>query len=179
MMVCLCPPGGCGRLVADATAGDREAGNELASKFYPLAVAIARRAFGANRPEDVEDAVQSAMLKLVRNLGKWRGKCPFCKFAAVVFARRVIEWGRGTQLTVPLADVDPPDHRGPPLDAELPAKISAALNEFPPDWQRAWWLIQDGASQDEAGRAVGKAARTIRVWMAEIRDKLAEVVDIG
>ena len=179
MMVCLCPPGDCKRLVTDALAGNREAGNELASKFYPLTVAIARRAFGTNRPEDVEDAVQAAMLKLVRNMGKWRGECPFCKFASVVLGRRVIEWGRGIRLTVPLADVDPPDHRGPPVDLDLLVKISAALNEFPPDWQQAWWLIQDGVSQDEAGRAVGKAARTIRVWMAEIRDKLAEVVDGG
>ena len=80
-------PAGCGcTWRATATAGDA-----LARKFTALVRSIVQRVLGPGRREEWDDACQAVFLRVFTNLGKWEERCPFCKWLAVVAARRAID----------------------------------------------------------------------------------------
>src|SRR5262249_25743476 len=86
-----CPPYDCAGRVRGCWAGDRRAGDELVKKFSRLVQAIVQRRLGSERRGDWEDACQAVFLRVFSRLDRWDGRCPFCKWMAVVAAHRIID----------------------------------------------------------------------------------------
>jgi DNA-directed RNA polymerase specialized sigma24 family protein len=131
---------------------------------------------GREGREDLEDARQAIFLRTFANLDKWDGQCPFCKWLAVVAARRSIDLAQATETSVPLSH-DVPDLRpasSPPGVAEC---IEKTLSQLPPDWRRAFDLGVQGAPREEIARAVGRSVRTVHYWLAEIRERLQHCLE--
>lgn len=174
MFQCDCPPDDCAARVRDFLAGDRPAGDALARKFSPLVRAVVARVLGHSRREDWDDACQTIFLRLFGNLHRWEGKCPFCKWLAVVAARRAIDLGRLTEPAgrVPLEQI--PDQRPAAPDRETIERIEAVVGRFPAEWRQVWdgWLA--GEKREEMARRLGKSLRTIQYWLAEMLDQLRE-----
>jgi DNA-directed RNA polymerase specialized sigma24 family protein len=133
MFQCDCPPDDCAGRVKAFLGGDRSAGDELARKFTPVVRAVVSRVLGLGRREDWDDACQTIFLRLFTNLGRWEGRCPFCKWLAVVAARRAIDLGRlptvETGRTQALEQV--PDLRPESPDPETMARIEQTVARFP------------------------------------------------
>jgi RNA polymerase sigma factor (sigma-70 family) len=158
-------------------AGDKSAGDELATAFQPLVRAIVHQVLGITRQEDWEDSVQTVFLKLFGNLAKWQGRCPFCKFVAVVAGRRCIDWVRCERRMAPLPSAELIDHRGAPLSNALVAQLERVLATCPANLQLTWQLYSKGMRTEEIAARMGRSARTVRNWLAEIREQLAQCLN--
>jgi RNA polymerase sigma-70 factor (ECF subfamily) len=176
MFQCDCPPDDCDGRVRRYLDGDRGAGDALARKFTPLVRAVAMRVLGPGRREEWDDACQAIFLRLFSNLHRWERKCPFCKWLAVVAARRAIDLSRLSEPAgrVPLAQV--PDPRPAPPDRETIERIESAVGHFPPEWREVWegWLA--GERREEIARRAGKSLRTVQYWLAEMLDQLRDAL---
>jgi RNA polymerase sigma-70 factor, ECF subfamily len=174
MFQCDCPPDDCAGRVRLYLAGDRAAGDDLARKFTPLVRSIVQRVLGPGRREDWDDACQAIFLRLFTNLHRWEQRCPFCKWLAVLAARRAIDLSRLPDPPDRLPPGDIADPRPPPPDRETVQRIEQAVARFPPEWRRTWeWWLQ-GLRRDEMARRAGKSLRTIQYWLAEMLDQLRE-----
>jgi RNA polymerase sigma-70 factor (ECF subfamily) len=174
MFQCDCPPDDCAARVKAFLAGDRSAGDALAHKFSPLVRAVVARVLGTGRREDWDDACQTIFLRLFGNLHRWEGRCPFCKWLAVVAARRAIDLGRlpTTSNRFPLEQV--PDSRPDPPDQETIDRIEQVVQRFPPQWRQVWQWWAQGERREEMARRTGKSLRTIQYWLAEMLDQVRE-----
>ena len=173
MFQCDCPPYDCAGRVQLYLAGDRDAGDELVRKFAPLVQSIVHRVLGPGRREQWEDACQAVFLRLFANLGRWEQRCPFCKWLAVVAARRAIDLGRLAEPADRLPAEDIADPRPPP-DPETVERIERIVSRFPPEWRRVWEMWVQGLAREEMARRVGKSLRTVQYWLAEMLDQLRE-----
>lgn len=177
MFQCDCPPKDCAGCVRAFLHGNRGAGDALARKFTPLVQAVVARVLGPSRRGEWEDACQTIFLRLFSNLHRWEGKCPFCKWLAVVAARRAIDLSRlGDPVECrPLEQV--PDHREEPPDRETIDRIATIVAKFPPQWREIWegWLA--GERREDLARRVGKSLRTVQYWLAEMLDTVRESLD--
>lgn len=176
MFECDCPPDDCAARADAYLAGDRAAGDALARKFSPLVRAVVARVLGPSRREDWDDACQAIFLRLFSNLHRFEGRCPFCKWLAVVAARRAIDLGRLTEPAgrVPLGQVA--DSRPPPPDPETIERIQQAVARFPAEWQQVWEWWAQGERREVMARRAGKSLRTIQYWLAEMLDQLREAL---
>lgn len=145
--------------------------------FRPLVMAIVKRALGPARRQDWEDLVQAVLLKLFRNLGKWQEGCPFCKFVAVLAGRRCIDWLRCERPMAAFAPEMLVDHRGPPVSEAVIARLECVAATFPANLQVAWRSHCEGLKTEDIAVRVGRAARTVRLWLAEVRRELAKCLD--
>lgn len=174
MFQCDCPPDDCAAKVHQYLAGKRCAGDALARKFAPLVRSIVQRVLGPGRRGEWDDACQAIFLRLFSNLGKWEERCPFCKWLAVVAARRAIDLGRLPDPMARLPDSDIADPRPAAPDRETIERIEQTVARFPPEWRCVWeWWVQ-GMRRDEMARRSGKSLRTIQYWLAEMLDQLRE-----
>jgi RNA polymerase sigma factor (sigma-70 family) len=174
MFQCDCPPDNCAARVSLYLAGDRAAGDALVCKFTPLVRSIVQRVLGPERREEWDDACQTIFLRLFANLKKWEERCPFCKWLAVVAARRAIDLSRVVNPVQRLPLEEIADPRPAPPDRETIERIEQAVAALPPEWQQLWeWWVQ-GVRRDEMARRSGKSLRTIHYWLAEMLDQLRE-----
>jgi RNA polymerase sigma-70 factor (ECF subfamily) len=171
MFRCDCPPDDCAARVRRFLAGDRGAGDELARKFTPLVRAIVRRVLRSRYRGEWADACQAVFLRVFERLDRWEGRCPFCKWLAVVAARRAID-ARDPHPTRALPPREIVDRRPPPLSSETIARLERALADLPPELRRAYDMDVQGATREEIARAEGKSVRTIQYWLAAVRDRL-------
>jgi RNA polymerase sigma-70 factor (ECF subfamily) len=176
MFECDCPPDDCAGRVALYLEGDRDAGDALARKFAPLVRSIVQRVLGPARREEWDDACQAIFLRLFANLHKWEKRCPFCKWLAVVAARRAIDLGRLSEgmHRLPLEDVADP--RPAPPDRETIERIEQAVARFPLEWRKVWDGWVQGLRREEMARLSGKSLRTIHYWLAEMLDHVRETL---
>jgi RNA polymerase sigma-70 factor (ECF subfamily) len=174
MFQCDCPPDNCADKVRRYLAGDRASGDALAEKFGPLVRGIVQRVLGPARREEWDDACQAIFLRLFTNLEKWEERCPFCKWLAVVAARRAIDLGRlpDPMRRLPLGDV--PDSRPPAPDRETLERIEQTVARFPPEWRQVWDWWAQGMRREEMAKRAGKSLRTVQYWLAEMLDQLRE-----
>jgi RNA polymerase sigma-70 factor (ECF subfamily) len=174
MFECDCPPGDCAGLARAYLEGDREAGDALARKFAPVVRAIVARVLGPGRREEWEDACQTIFLRLFTNLNRWEQRCPFCKWLAVVAARRAIDLSKLTEPTtrIPLEQV--PDPRPAPPDPETLERIEKTVSRFPSEWREIWESWLRGERREEMARRSGKSLRTVQYWLAEMLDQVRE-----
>jgi RNA polymerase sigma factor (sigma-70 family) len=175
MFQCDCPPDDCAGKVTRYLAGDRDAGDALARKFAPLVQRVVMRVLGPGRRGEWDDACQAIFLRLFANLGRWEQRCPFCKWLAVVAARRAIDLGRlaDPPRPLPLAE-EVADPRPAPPDAETLERVRQAVACFPLEWQRVWDWWLEGVRRDEMAKRSGKSLRTVQYWLAEMLDHLRE-----
>jgi RNA polymerase sigma factor (sigma-70 family) len=174
MFQCDCPPDDCAGRVSLYLAGDRMAGDELAGKFTPLVRSIVQRVLGPSRRAEWDDACQTIFLRLFTNLGKWGQRCPFCKWLAVVAARRAIDLGRLPDPMDRLPEDELADRRPAPPDRETLERIEQTVALFPPEWRVVWEDWVTGQSREEMAKRAGKSLRTIQYWLAEMLDQLRE-----
>src|SRR5262249_28789044 len=142
MFECDCPPDDCAGRVAAFLDGDRTAGDDLARKFTPLVRAVVARVLGPGHREEYDDASQTIFLRIFPNLARGEGRCPFCKWLAVVAARRAIGLGRlpSPESRFPLEQV--PDQRPEPPDRETIERIEQVVRRFPNEWRQVWeWWV--------------------------------------
>jgi RNA polymerase sigma factor (sigma-70 family) len=173
MFECDCPPDDCAGKVAAYLGGDRGAGDALAVKFAPLVRSIVQRVLGPGRREEWDDACQAIFLRLFSHLGKWEKRCPFCKWLAVVAARRAIDLDRLPAMKpLPLEEVV--DARPQPPDRETMERIAALVGRFPEEWRRVWDGYVQGVPREEMARRAGRSLRTIHYWLAEMLDQVRE-----
>ena len=132
MFQCDCPPDDCAGRVRAYLDGDRQAGDALATKFGGLVRAVVGKVLGPARREEWDDACQTIFLRLFGNLHRWEQRCPFCKWLAVVAARRAIDLGKQIQPAgrVPLEQI--PDPRPAPPDRETIERILRCQGKFSP-----------------------------------------------
>jgi RNA polymerase sigma factor (sigma-70 family) len=152
-------------------AGDRGVGDELARKFTPLVRALVRRVLRSQSCEDWDDACQTIFLRMFERLDRWEARCPFCKWLAVVAAKRAID-ARDPHPTCSLPPSEIADPRPPPLTAATIARLERARTDLPPEWRRAYDRAIQGTTREEIARAEGKSVRTIQYWLAAVRDRL-------
>ncbi len=174
MFRCDCPPDNCAEKVRLYQLGDRASGDALAEKFAGLVRSIVQRVLGSGRRDEWDDASQAIFLRLFTNLHKWDNRCPFCKWLAVVAARRAIDQGRLADQTVPLPADDIADPRPPPPDPEMLERIERVVSRFPKEWRLLWDLWVQGVRRDEMARQTGKSLRTIQYRLAEMLDQVRE-----
>jgi DNA-directed RNA polymerase specialized sigma24 family protein len=175
MFDCDCPPDDCAGRVRAYLAGDRPAGDALVKKFTPLVQSVVVRVLGPTRRAEWDDAGQAIFLRLFANLAKWEQRCPFCKWLAVVAARRAIDLAR-----LP----DPPQHlthaeeladvRPAAPDPEVIERVERVVAGFPAEWQRVWGWWVEGVRREEMALRSGKSLRTIQYWLAEMLEQLRE-----
>jgi RNA polymerase sigma factor (sigma-70 family) len=174
MFPCDCPPDNCAEKVHCFLSGDREAGDDLARKFTPLVRGIVQRVLGPGRREEWDDACQAIFLRLFGNLKKWEERCPFCKWLAVVSARRAIDLSRlpDPMQRLPLDEIA--DSRPQPPDRETIERIEQAVARFPPEWRSVWDGWVQGERREDMAKRSGKSLRTIQYWLSEMLDQLRE-----
>jgi RNA polymerase sigma factor (sigma-70 family) len=178
MFQCDCPPEDCAGRVREYLAGHRPAGDVLVGKFRPLVYSIVQRVLGSSRREDWDDASQTIFLRLFAALDQWEQRCPFCKWLAVVAARRAIDLSRLVDVPrIPLPDVA--DQRPEPPDRETIERIEQIVARFPPLWRQVWEGWVQGIRREELARQVGKSVRTVQYWLAEMLDQIREGVGEG
>jgi RNA polymerase sigma factor (sigma-70 family) len=174
MFVCDCPPDDCAKKVQLYLAGDRACGDVLAKKFTPLVRRIVQRVLGPQRRTDWEDACQAIFLRVFASLAQWEHRCPFCKWLAVVAARRAIDFTRAEVRMEPLPTAEFADATSGPPDQETLQRIGEIVGGFPSDWQKVWELFLQGMRRDVIAQQVGKSVRTVQYWLAEMLDQLRQ-----
>jgi RNA polymerase sigma-70 factor (ECF subfamily) len=174
MFQCDCPPDDCAGQVKLHLAGDRRAGDELVRKFAALVRSIVQKVLGPGRRAEWDDACQAIFLRLFANLHKWEQRCPFCKWLAVLAARRAIDMGRAADLPQRLPVDELADPRPAPPDPETLERIEQAVARFPPEWRPVWEGWVQGMPRDEMARRAGKSVRTVQYWLAEMLDQVRE-----
>jgi RNA polymerase sigma factor (sigma-70 family) len=174
MFQCDCPPDNCAEKVSLFLVGQRPAGDALAAKFEGLVRSVVQRVLGPGRREEWDDACQAIFLRVFSNLHRWEQRCPFCKWLAVVAARRAIDLSRLPAGMERLPEAEVADPRPPAPDRETIDRIEQAVARFPPEWKRVWELWREGASREEMARVIGKSVRTVQYWLAEMLDQLRE-----
>ena len=174
MFLCDCPPDNCAEKVRLFLEGQRSAGDALAKKFAALIRGIVQRVLGPNRRDEWDDACQAIFLRVFSNLDRWEERCPFCKWLAVVAARRAIDVSRLQLGMERLLEGDVADPRPPPPDQETIERIEQQVSRFPAEWQRVWEMWREGTPREEMARQMGKSLRTIQYWLAEMIDQLRE-----
>ncbi|MEV0718398.1 sigma-70 family RNA polymerase sigma factor [Asanoa sp. NPDC050611] len=169
-------------LVVAARAGDRRALDELAGRVLPLVYTVVARALSGD--PDLDDVVQDAMLRAVRDLPTLRDPSQFRAWLMAIAVRQV-----GTHLHRRRVA----DARSAPLDdaadvaREDPTLLHAALSEQRRQVARAgrwldpadrmllslWWLEQAGhLTRQELAEASGARGAHVRVRLQRMRDQL-------
>lgn len=174
MFQCDCPPDNCAAKVQSFLSGDRAAGDALVGKFAALVRSIVQRVLGPSRRAEWDDACQAIFLRVFANLNHWQEKCPFCKWLAVVAARRAIDVCRLPHAMQPLPMTELADERPEPPDRETIERIEQVASRFPPEWQRLWQMWRDGEEREEMAKQLGKSVRTVQYWLAEMLEQLRE-----
>jgi RNA polymerase sigma factor (sigma-70 family) len=174
MFQCDCPPNDCAARVSEFLHGDRKAGDVLVEKFTGLVKAIVARVLGSSRREDWDDATQTIFLRLFTNLDRWERKCPFCKWLAVVAARRAIDLSKLSEPTtrIPLEQIA--DSRPAAPDPETIERIGQIVKGFPEEWQSVWEAWLQGERREDTAKRLGRSLRTIQYWLAEMMDEIRE-----
>jgi RNA polymerase sigma-70 factor (ECF subfamily) len=174
MFECDCPPDNWAEKVRLYLEGQRDAGDALVAKFDALVRSVVQRVLGPGRREEWEDACQAVFLRVFSSLHRWEQRCPFCKWLAVVAARRAIDISRLPDPLPRLPEAELADSRPAPPDRETIDRIESAVAGFPEEWRKAWGLWREGVSREEMAKQLGKSVRTIQYWLAEMFDQLRE-----
>lgn len=177
MFRCDCPPYDCSRRVRSYLANNRQAGDELAEKFTPLVVRIVQRVMGPERRHEWEDGKQAIFLRLFSKLATWRGDCPFCKWLAVLAARRAIDLTRIRKEFDGLPTEQIIDEYSEPVPQETIECIQRKVAEFSVERRQVFEMMVQGLSRKEMSRRLGKSPRTIIYRVTEIRDLLRHCLE--
>ena len=163
-------------------AGNSEAGNELASKFFRLMQAVVAKRIYEERRQDRDDCFQALMLKVFGKKTKddhWRlqdwitrtNRGPFCRWIVAVAAKHVLDWNSKPlgPYVVPIAPEGPV---APPIDSDFDPGPMAAISEFlgqsTPQLQKLYRLrIEQKMEWSDIAVELGVRERTAYNWWKE------------
>jgi RNA polymerase sigma factor (sigma-70 family) len=128
---------------------------------------------GSEGRGDWDDSCQEIFLRVFMRMETWEGRGRFCKWLAVVAARRAID-ARDPRPFERLPPGEIPDRprRDPRWPPETIACIESVLAKLPPERRRAFEQSVEGVPREEIARAAGKKVRMIHYWLAAVRDQL-------
>lgn len=181
-----------GILVERARGGDFRAFEELVSRhegrLYGIARAIVRR------PEDAEDAVQTAFLEALEHLKDFRGEAPFASWITRITtnaALKILRKRRGLPVVGSAGggaedeegEVPHPEYiadwREDPVrlaeDREVRKVLDRAIDELP-EGQRLVFVLRDmaGRGVEETAEALGISRANVKVRLLRARLALRE-----
>jgi RNA polymerase sigma factor (sigma-70 family) len=188
------------QLLQQARAGEEEALNQLAQRYWPFLLARAgeRLPRGLRRTADEEDVAQEVLRLVCRGFedGSWQKLANrrdlvglldvITERQAINQLKRVLRKKRGGGQTVePLADggdsadggAVPLDHRPSPQDEVLQQDwCRHCLERLDPDLRRLAELLLAGCEQKEIAAALGCSQRTVVRKVALLRGRWLELV---
>ena len=189
--LCHCARGdfNCEELVRRHLAGDRDAGNELASKFQGLIQATVKKRIRADQRQDYEDCAQALMMKVFGKTsdGRFRlqdwldrpDRGPFCYWILAVTVRHVIDWNAkpigpmdGLEEFDPVAPIQEPDLEPGPM-----ATIFEFLGQAAPKYQKLFRLRHDQHLEwKEIALELGVIDKTAYNWNKELKHLFLKVL---
>ena len=173
-------------LLDRVAAGDRAALEELFRRYRTTAFRVAYRLLG--REQDALDAVQDAFVKVLTNLGRFRGQSSFKTWVLRIVSNAALDLGRhrkrdgwnDREARPAAADHAEIDHRPPDSEmerADLRKVIEAALARLPASQRQTFVLHVDGElSYREVAEAMGISIGTVMSRLFYARQKLKELL---
>ena len=171
-------------LVAAAQAGDADAMNDLLARHYDRVHAVCRRIAGAQR--DADDAAHEAMIRIVRNIGRFDGRSQFGTWVYRIATNAALDELRRRRRRPDLRLVDEDDEAkttespDPIADRLIDAiadreAIDAALDELPEEFRVAV-VLRDVHDLDyaEIADVLEIAVGTVKSRIARGRRQLVE-----
>jgi RNA polymerase sigma-70 factor (ECF subfamily) len=168
-----CPAATDAAVIARLARGDREGLDELFRRYRVVAFRVAYRLLG--NEADALDAVQDGFVKVVRHVGRFRGRCTLKTWVLRVVSNAALDLGRQRQRRRSrLADAVrgrpteyDPDLRPTELDrADLRGLVAQALAELP-DAQRQTFVLHV-----EGGLSYREVAETLNVPIGTVMSRL-------
>ena len=144
---------------------------------------IVRKKLPFLQPEDRRDVRQDALLKVFKEIGTWRGECPFCFWVRQIAVRAAYDQSRREQRLKRLRKAGPDveglvDYRPQPLPTEVFNCVDRILHRLPEDMRAAYELrIVQEKTMEETAQAVGKSVRTITNWLDKVRERVLACLD--
>jgi RNA polymerase sigma-70 factor (ECF subfamily) len=162
-------------LVQRAADGSLAAFNELVGRYERRLLGFLLQRTG-NRA-DAEDAMQEALVKAYRALGRYNSRWRFSTWLFTIAARELASLQRGRRPGLPLDDAAPMP--APPPAAQTPAGAwDAARRLLGAEHYAALWLCYgEDLSVAEIGRVLGRTRIWVRVSLFRSRRALRAVLD--
>jgi RNA polymerase sigma factor (sigma-70 family) len=183
MWVCRSPQCDCEGHQRRSLERDESAAKELARTLTPLVDAIVRKKLRSAHREDREDVRHDTFLRVFKNLGQWRGDCPFCLWVRQIAIRAAFDQARRNLRLerIPKFEEDPDelvDPQPPPLGPRVWTCIERTVERLPEDQRRAYELhVKQDQTIAETARTLGTSERTIYTWLERIRKRLLDCLD--
>ena len=167
----------CRILVERVLCNDSEAATTLIDRFEPLIAGRVKRVLEPSRQHDWQDVQQRIWSRVIRGLGSWREKQPFCHWLQKIISNEIVTFLRvGFPREQPFprsADVE--DRRQSCVEEVI--AIRAAFDELPIKYQGMIRLLLEGRTITEAAHILDVDRTTIYHWFAEIMPRLASLLD--
>jgi RNA polymerase sigma factor (sigma-70 family) len=159
-------------LLRAAQGGDRQAIGQLLAACQPDARRYARLHCAA---DDVDDAVQEAMLTLSRKVGAIRALAAFTSWLFVVIKRECLRLARRVLPAVPLDDTVAEQALQARSDTDLRLDLLAALESLPPHYREVILLrdMEELTSAEIAAR-LGESPAAIKSRLHRAREMVRE-----
>jgi RNA polymerase sigma-70 factor, ECF subfamily len=183
MWLCKSPACDCEGHQQMAMARDQSAARELARTLTPMVDAVARKILDSAHREDREDVRHDTFLRVFKNLGQWKGDCPFCLWVRQIAIRAAFDQSRRNlrQKRIRKSEDDPDtfvDPQSPPLAPRVWRCIDRTLERLPEDQRRAYDLhVKQEKTIAETAKTLGTTERTIYTWLERIRKRLLDCLD--
>lgn len=162
------------RLARGAAGGDREAARALLTLLLPRIRNVAR--YLVRRDSETDDAVQEALIAVLRGLPTYRGEGTLVSWADRVTARAVFRHLRQTQRHPELTLVEPAAPPAAPCIADeylLRRRAVAVLDALPSDQRHAVVLHHVlEMTVPEIARELNVSAETVRSRLRLARERL-------
>ncbi|MBW8805050.1 MAG: RNA polymerase sigma factor SigM [Catenulisporales bacterium] len=164
-------------LLSRHAAGEADAFGELFRRHRDRLWSVALRTLGD--PEEAADALQDAMVSAYRAAGSFRGDAAVTTWLHRVVVNACLDRirRRNSRPTVPLPEVETESQRPPATDdianTDLRLALASALATLSEEQRVALILVDvEGYTVEEAARALGVAAGTIKSRCARARARL-------
>jgi RNA polymerase sigma-70 factor, ECF subfamily len=167
-------------LMLQIAGGQQAAFRELARRYTPRAVRLARRITGSE--VDAEDVVQEALLRVWVNAPRWRPLAAFRTW----FYRVVLNLCLNRRRRAPFVALDQAgDVRDPAPDPgermerdEAAQQLAAAIGELPERQRIALTLTySEGLSNAETAAVIGTSVSSVETLLVHSRRRLREKLD--
>ncbi len=156
-------------LIAAAREGDTDAFAELVHRYERRVRGVVVRLLDDDR--DVDEAVQDAFVQAWRNLDRFRGEAQVFTWLYRIAVNAAL--ARGRRLTHPTVALDDLTHEpasrqaeDAPEQAEIRARLLAAIRDLPPDYRAALVL------RDVAGLGNEEVATVLEISLAAAKSRI-------
>jgi len=159
--------------------GDKAAFEELAGRYRPRLVAMARKWLGCS--QSAEEAAQDVLVAAFRHRGSYRSRDRFASWLFTLAANHLRDLARARRrrrqaLGIPVAA---DEELSVPEEAALEASVLWDALGGLPHCQRASLLLHDlyGFDHGEIAQLFGVAVGTVRSWTSRARQEVRRRLD--